>query len=96
MIEKSEVTEQVMRALELMSTIIRPYGGDEPDIHVTPLESEVESGKIHVHSKDGIERVHADDGEVAVDITPRRKFMSAIEFAAGLRFDADHVFYYYS
>ena len=35
------------------------------------------------------------DAEVAVDITPGRKFMSAIAFAAGMRYDADHVYYFY-
>ena len=94
-IENPGVTEQVTRALELMSTIVRAYGGDEPDVHVTSLESEVKFDEIHVHVKDAIESVHATGGEVAVDITPGRKFMSAIAFAAGLRYDADHVFYFY-
>jgi hypothetical protein len=34
-----------------------------------------------------------DDDTVAIDITPGRKFMSAIAFQAGLRHGADHVFY---
>ena len=33
--------------------------------------------------------------EVAVDITPGRKLMSAIAFAVGMEYDADHVFYFY-
>lgn len=32
---------------------------------------------------------------IAVDVTLARKFMSAITFQAGFRFDADHVFYFY-
>lgn len=30
-----------------------------------------------------------------MDFTPGRKFMSAIAFQAGMKFEADHVFYFY-
>lgn len=95
LIENPGVTEQVDRALALATTIITAYDGDEPEIHLTALDSEVEFDRIHTHVRDAIERVHDDGGEVAVDITPGRKFMSAIAFAAGLRYEADHVFYFY-
>lgn len=36
-----------------------------------------------------------DDAAVAVDVTPGRKFMSALAFQAGMRYGADHVFYLY-
>lgn len=95
LIENPGVTEEVDRALDLAATIVEAYGGDEPDIHLTSLDSEVEFDRIRTHVKDAIERVHDEGGSVAVDITPGRKFMSAIAFAAGLRYDADHVFYFY-
>lgn len=95
LIENPGVTEEVDQALDLAATIISAYDGDEPDIHLTSLDSEVEFDRIRTHVRDAIERVHEADGEVAVDITPGRKFMSAIAFASGLRYDADHVFYFY-
>lgn len=36
-----------------------------------------------------------EDAEVAVDVTPGRKFMTAIAFQAGMRYDTDHVYYLY-
>ena len=35
------------------------------------------------------------DKVAAVDVTPGRKFMSAIAFQAGIKYDAEHVFYLY-
>ncbi len=94
-IENPGVTEEVTQALELATAIIEAYDGDEPDVHLTSLDSEVEFDRIRTHVQEAIEGVHEEGGTVAVDITPGRKFMSAIAFAAGLRYDADHVFYFY-
>jgi len=37
----------------------------------------------------------SEDAKVAVDVTPGRKFMTALAFQAGMRFEADHVYYLY-
>lgn len=89
------VTHQVDTALDLITVITTAYGGPEPEINVTTLESEVEFNQIRLHIKQAIEETRDTEGDVAVDITPGRKFMSAISFAAGLRYGADHVFYFY-
>lgn len=94
-IENPGVEEEIERALELCTTIVEAYGGATPEINVTTLDSEVDFTRIHAHIRDAIEAVTADDGDVAVDITPGRKFMSAIAFTAGIRYGADHVFYLY-
>lgn len=94
-IENPGVTEAVDRAIELATVIIDAYGGPKPAVNLTSLHSEVEFDRIQGHVKRAIEHVHEDDGEVAVDITPGRKYMSAIAFAAGLRYGADHVYYFY-
>jgi hypothetical protein len=94
-LENPGVTEQVDRAIELASVIIDAYDGSDPAVNLTSLDSEVEFDRIQGHVKAAIERVHDDGGEVAVDITPGRKYMSAIAFAAGLRYGADHVYYFY-
>lgn len=95
LIETPGASEQVDAALELAATTIEAYGGDKPAIHLTTLDHETEFDNIRTHVKDAIEAVHDEGGLVAVDITPGRKFMSAIAFAAGFRYDADHVFYFY-
>lgn len=95
LMENPGVADEVDQALNLMTTIVTAYGGDEPAINVTTLEQETEFDHIHSHVKDAIETVHDDGGAVAVDITPGRKFMSAIAFATGMRYDADHVYYFH-
>ena len=95
LIETPGATEYVDQALDIAASAIAAYGGDEPEIHLTTLDHETEFDRIRTHIKDAIESVHDDGGDVAVDITPGRKFMSAIAFAAGFRYDADHVFYFY-
>lgn len=94
-IENPGVTEQVDRALDVISRIVTEYGGDEPAIELTSLERDVEFGRIHDHIREAIAEVDEEGGEVAVDITPGRKFMSAIAFTAGIQYDADHVYYLY-
>lgn len=94
-IENPGVEEEVERALDLATTIITAYGGSEPEIHLTTIDDEVDFDAIRTHVKGAIEEVHERGGEVAVDITPGRKFMSAIAFAAGMKYGADHVYYFY-
>jgi CRISPR/Cas system-associated protein Csm6 len=59
------------------------------------LEADTEFDRIHEYIRVTIEEVDDEAGEVAVDIRPGRKFMSAIAFAAGIRYGADHVYYLY-
>ena len=95
MIKNSKVTDEVARALDLAVDIIDAYGGEEPDIRLTSVESELDFSQLYAHTKEAIEEVRESDGEVAVDFTPGRKFMSALAFATGMRYDADHVYYFY-
>ena len=94
-IENPKVTDEVARAVDLATEIVDAYGGDELDIQITSIESELDFDQLYAHTKEAIEEVHEDDGEVAVDFTPGRKFMSALAFATGMRYDANHVYYFY-
>lgn len=94
-LENPGVSEEIEQAITIGSTIIQEYGGDEPEIHITELDSDRQFDRVLSHYVDGITAVQEGDGEVAVDITPGRKYMSAIAFAAGIEYDADHVFYFY-
>ena len=95
LLENPGVTEQVQRALDLIAEITTAYGSDEPEIRLTTLDNETDFNRISTYFADAISEVRDDGGEVAVDITPGRKFMSAIAFAAGMRYEADHVYYFY-
>lgn len=95
MIENPTVTDEVASALDLAVEIIDAYGGDEPNIRLTSIDSELDFNQLYAHTREAIEEIHENDGEVAVDFTPGRKFMSALAFATGMRHEADHVYYFY-
>jgi hypothetical protein len=69
--------------------------GDRIDLTEFGRDDEVEFDRIRTHIQEAIEESKERGDEVAVDITPGRKFMSAIAFAAGMRYGADHVYYFY-
>lgn len=95
MLENPAVSEEVSEALAHAELVIGAYGGEPPDIHLTTLEDEVEFARIRDHHREAIGEATDRGDEVAVDITPGRKFMSAIAFATGMRYAADHVYYFY-
>lgn len=67
---------------------------DHPTVETTSITTETDFRAIVEHFRDPIR--DADDGDrVAVDVTPGRKFMSALAFQSGVKFGADHVFYLY-
>ncbi|MFC7043733.1 hypothetical protein [Halonotius sp. GCM10025705] len=82
-------------ASELTQTILRQHGVDEPTIEVATVEHETEFDAIVGHYQTAIEAAQEDGADVAVDVTPGRKFMSVIAFNAGTTFDVDHIFYFY-
>lgn len=79
----------------MLERIVVEYGSKTPDITVTNLDSETEFDRIVEHYRAPVLAAHETDGTAAVDVTPGRKFMSAIAFQAGIKYDADHVFYLY-
>jgi len=79
----------------MMERVIIEYGGDAPALSVTHLDEETDFPRIVEHFQEPIAQIHKDGGTTAVDVTPGRKFMSAIAFQAGIQFNADHVFYLY-
>ncbi|WP_255198518.1 CRISPR-associated ring nuclease [Halorarius litoreus] len=87
------VADQLDRIASLAATIIEAHSGETPDIQRTELDSETDFQAVVDHFRAAIEAARADGGEVVVDITPGRKFMSAIAFQAGIQFGADRVAY---
>jgi hypothetical protein len=78
-----------------MERVVIEYGGDAPELSATRLDEETDFQRIVEHFREPISRLHDDGGTAAVDVTPGRKFMSAIAFQAGMQFEADHVYYLY-
>lgn len=87
--------DAIDRASELVRTVLSQHGVAEPTIEVTPIDHETEFDQIVAHFRDAIEAGTESGAEVAVDVTPGRKFMSVIAFNAGTTFDVDHIFYFY-
>lgn len=72
-------------------------GDDDPDtptVETTSIAAETDFRAIVEHFRNPIRDAEEDD-RVAVDVTPGRKFMSALAFQSGIQFGADHVFYLY-
>ncbi|WP_256301682.1 hypothetical protein [Haloarchaeobius salinus] len=87
------VMEYVEETRGLMAEVIAAYGGDaETEVH--ELTHETDFTSIVDFYRTQVEQ-SADDDEVAIDVTPGRKFMSAIAFQAGIQFGADHVYYFH-
>lgn len=85
-----DVTESVV---SLMKTVVTAHGGEEPSIEVETIEDEVDFGAIIDYLQTAIEAGHEGDSEIAVDVTPGRKFWSIISFRAGFEYDVDHLYY---
>lgn len=94
-LENPDVVAVTDQFIDTVDRVFRAYGHATPDIERTPLEQEVAFERIRTHHRDAIQHAKEQGHEVAVDITPGRKFMSAIAFATGMRYGADHVFYFY-
>lgn len=88
------VADSVAAASEMFETIIDARGGDA-GVSEHRLETETDFQGIIEFYRSTIEAANEAGDTIAVDVTPGRKFMSAIAFQAGFRFGADHVFYFY-
>ncbi|SEW01477.1 CRISPR-associated ring nuclease [Halobacterium jilantaiense] len=88
------VADDVEEAVTLMEETVAAYGGDtETDVHELVSETDFES--IVDYYQSCIEAATTAGDEIAIDVTPGRKFMSAIAFQAGIQFGADHVYYFH-
>lgn len=88
------VAEYVAQATDRFEVIIDAYGGDA-DVSIHELDHETDFHDIIEFYQSTIDAALEHDDTIAVDVTPGRKFMSAIAFQAGFKFDADHVFYFH-
>lgn len=87
------VSDVTSAATSLMKTVVTAHGGDEPAVQVHDIEDELDFPAIIDFLRTTIEAGQATDSEIAVDVTPGRKFWSIISFRAGYQYDVDHLFY---
>lgn len=86
----AEVTDSVT---SLMKTIVTANGGDEPTVTVERIDDEIDFAAIIDYLSSTIETGREADAEIAIDVTPGRKFWSIISFQAGHRHEVDHPYY---
>lgn len=85
--------ESTDRIVELLERTVTGYGIEDPRIQLDGIDEETDFEAIVGYLRDSIGAAQDAGAEVAVDMTPGRKYMSAIALQAGLRYRADHVFY---
>jgi len=77
-LENPGVGDQFDDITSMMERVVVEYGGEDPDLSVTHLEMETDFQGIVEHFREPIAQIQTDGGTAAVDVTPGRKFMSAI------------------
>lgn len=92
-LDNPSVNDVTTSATSLIKTIVTAHGGDEPAIEVRPIDDESDFDAIVTYLADTIEAADEAEADVAVDVTPGRKFWSFISFQAGHRYDVDHLYY---
>lgn len=86
----ADVTEA---ATSLMKTVVTAHGGAEPSITVESIDEETDFDAIIAYLRSAIETGEDADADIAVDITPGRRFWSVISFRAGVKYEVDHLYY---
>lgn len=80
-------------AMPLLKTAVTAHGGAEPTVTVERIEDELDFEGIVAYLRSSIEAGAAADADIAVDVTPGRKYWSIISFQAGYEYGADHLYY---
>ena len=92
-LDNPAVSDITAEAVSLMKTVVAAYGEDEPEVIVDQIADETDFDAIIRFLTEAITVDAEHKDEVAVDVTPGRKFWSIISFRAGFEYDADHLFY---
>ena len=93
LLENPGITDVTEPAASLMKTTVTAYGAEEPEITVETIDEETNFDAILAYLQSAIDAGREADADVAVDITPGRRFWSIISFQAGLKHDVDHLYY---
>lgn len=80
-------------ATSLIKTVVTAHDGDEPSITVETIDDETDFQAIIEYLRSALDAAAEQDAEVAVDVTPGRRFWSILSFQAGISRDVEHLYY---
>lgn len=92
-VENPAVAAESDEAAAIVDGIVAAHGGSAT-IESRRIDDERDFDAIAAYYRDAVATA-PDDADVAIDLTPGRKFMAVMAFQAGRQFDADHIFYLY-
>lgn len=93
LLENPGIEDVTDPATALMKTIVTASGGAEPAVTIESLDDELDFEGIVSYLTAAITTGKDADAEIAIDITPGRKFWSVISFRAGHEYNVDHLYY---
>lgn len=93
LLSNSAIEDVTDAATSLMKTAVTAHGGEEPSITVESVDEETDFDAIAAYLQSAIETGDDAGADVAVDISPGRRFWSVISFDTGVRYDVEHIYY---
>ncbi len=92
-LENPGIEDVTSKATDLMQTIVTETGGEEPQVTTESLEDELDFQGIAAYLRDTIKSAQDPDDQIAIDVTPGRRFWAIISFRAGHEYGVDHLYY---
>lgn len=80
-------------ATEMIENVLTHYSGGDPEVTISSIEDEADFDAISDFVTGHIDQAQSVGADVAVDVTPGRKFWSIFSFRAGLLFEVDRLYY---
>ena len=91
-VQNPKVAAKMEDIAEVAEKAVGVYG-EVPEVRFENTEEETDFAGYYEVIRDTIEEAKKDGAEVAINITPGRKYMSGIAMQTGVQNGADHVFY---
>ena len=91
-VQNPKVAAGMEKIAEIAEETVGVYG-EVPDVRFENTEEETDFAGYYEIVRDTIEEAKDNGAEVAINMTPGRKYMSGIAMQTGVQKGADHVFY---
>lgn len=92
-LDNPSIADRTDTTVSMIKSVVTAHDGAEPDVEVHSLDEELDFDGIIAYLQSAITTAREAGGDVAIDVTPGRKFWSIISFRAGFEYDVDHLYY---